>query len=37
MKVTFDSGILEMRCAYAQGAQGMHSDHAIRKVLEQGL
>lgn len=37
MAVTFESGVLEMRCAYAQGASGMHSDNAIRQVLEKGL
>lgn len=37
MKVEFQSGTLEMRCAYALGAQGMHSDHVIRQVLEAGL
>ncbi len=37
MKVVFDAGTLEMRCAYALGAQGMHSDHVIRQVLEKAL
>jgi len=35
--VSFAGGVLEMRCAYAQGASGMHSDNAIRQVLEKGL
>lgn len=33
MAIEFAGGPLEMRCAYALGAQGMHSDNAIRKVL----
>jgi hypothetical protein len=37
MAVVFAGGVLEMKCAYALGAQGMHSDNAIRKVLEDGL
>lgn len=37
MKVAFESGVLEMHCAYALGAQGMHSDGVIRQVLEKGL
>jgi hypothetical protein len=37
MKVTCEGGVLEMRCAYALGAQGMHSDHVIRQVLEKAL
>lgn len=37
MGITFADGTLEMRCAYAMGAQGMHSDGAIRQVLMQGL
>lgn len=37
MKVTCEGGVLEMRCAYAQGALGMHSDHVIRQVLEKAL
>lgn len=37
MKVSFEGGVLEMRCAYSQGALGMHSDNVIRQVLEAGL
>ena len=37
MKVTFEGGTLDMHCAYALGAQGMHSDHIIRQTLEKGL
>lgn len=37
MAVEFHAGTLEMRCAYALGALGMHSDGAIRQVLEQSL
>ena len=33
MSMTFDGGVLEMSCAYAQGANGMHSDNAIRELL----
>jgi len=32
-RIVFEHGILEMDCAYAQGASGMHSDGAIREVL----
>ena len=35
--IRFAGGVLEMQCAYAQGASGMISDNEIRKVLEQGL
>jgi hypothetical protein len=37
MSVQFADGTLEMRCAYAQGALGMHSDNVIRQVLEKAL
>lgn len=37
MAIEFSAGTLEMRCAYALGALGMHSDGAIRQVLEQSL
>lgn len=37
MALSFADGTLEMRCAYALGAQGMHSDGAIRQVLEKSL
>ena len=33
MKIAFDDGVLEMHCAYAQGAGGMFSDGEIREVL----
>jgi hypothetical protein len=33
MKMTFDGGVLEMQCAYAQRTDGMFSDDAIRKLL----
>lgn len=37
MAILFEADTLEMRCAYALGAQGMHSDGAIRQTLERGL
>ena len=37
MQIHFDNGVLEMRCAYALGAEGMFSDGAIRQLLEQKL
>ena len=37
MRLTFDGGVLEMHCAYAQRTDGMHSDNAIRDVLMKGL
>jgi hypothetical protein len=37
MGMTFTGGTLEMRCAYALGAQGMHSDGAIRQLLERSI
>jgi hypothetical protein len=37
MRLTFDDGVLEMHCAYAQRTDGMHSDNAIREVLMQRL
>ena len=37
MKISFDGGVLEMHCAYAQGTTGMHRDDAIRVLLEQKL
>jgi len=33
MKMTFDAGVLEMHCAYAQRTEGMFSDNDIRKLL----
>jgi hypothetical protein len=37
MQMNFEGGVLEMRCAYALGAEGMFSDGAIRQLLEQTL
>jgi hypothetical protein len=37
MRITFDDGVLEMHCAYAQRTDGMHSDNTIREVLMQSL
>jgi hypothetical protein len=37
MKMTFDDGVLEMHCAYAQRTDGMFSDNAIRELLVQKL
>ena len=37
MRLTFEDGVLEMHCAYAQRTDGMHGDNAIREVLMQGL
>jgi hypothetical protein len=37
IRISFSGGVLEMHCAYAQGASGMISDGEIRKVLENGL
>ena len=36
-KITFDGGVLEMHCAYAQGASGMIPDTEIHDVLLAGL
>jgi len=33
----FAGGVLELRCAYAQGLSGAFSDGEIQKVLEAGL
>jgi hypothetical protein len=33
LHLVFANGVLEMHCAYALGASGMHSDGAIRDVL----
>jgi hypothetical protein len=33
MKMTFDKGVLEMHCAYAQRTDGMFSDNQIRELL----
>ena len=37
MKMTFDSGVLEMHCAYALRTDGMFSDNQIRALLESKL
>lgn len=37
MKMTFEGGVLEMHCAYAQGTSGMHRDDDIRTLLESKL
>lgn len=37
MKIEFSGGTLEMRCAYALGTTGMHSDNTIRQLLERSL
>jgi len=37
IQISFAGGVLDMKCAYAQGASGMISDNDIRKVLENGL
>jgi len=33
MKISFEGGVLEMHCAYAQGTSGMFGDGQIRDVL----
>ena len=33
MKLTFEGGVLEMHCAYAQRTDGMFSDSQIRELL----
>jgi hypothetical protein len=37
MQIGFQSGVLEMHCAYALGASGLFSDGEIREVLEKNL
>src|SRR5262245_6296779 len=37
MKMTFESGVLEMHCAYALRTDGMFSDNDIRALLMQKL
>ena len=37
MMVSFDDGVLEMHCAYALGASGMHNDNDIRALLVKKL
>jgi len=33
MKISFEGGVLEMHCAYAQRSDGMYSDNQIRETL----
>src|SRR5690242_2002259 len=33
MGMTFEGGVLEMRCVYALRTDGMHGDNAIRELL----
>jgi hypothetical protein len=33
MRITFEGGVLEMHCAYAQLTEGMFSDNAIYQLL----
>ena len=37
MQLAFSDGVLTMSCAYALGAQGMHSDGTIRELLIKSL
>jgi hypothetical protein len=37
MSISFDKGVLEMHCAYAQRTDGMYSDNTIRETLLAGL
>ena len=37
MRISFDDGVLEMRCAYAQRTDGMFSDNEIRGLLMKKL
>jgi hypothetical protein len=37
MKMSFEGGVLEMHCAYAQKTDGMFGDNAIRELLEAKL
>jgi hypothetical protein len=37
MKMSFDAGILEMRCAYAMKTDGMYSDSEIYQTLVKKL
>jgi hypothetical protein len=36
-KLSFDAGVLEMQCAYAQGLSGAFSDGEIRELLSNKL
>ena len=37
MRLTFEAGVLEMHCAYAQRTDGMFSDGEIRELLTKKL
>ncbi|HYM61938.1 MAG TPA: hypothetical protein VEZ11_13725 [Thermoanaerobaculia bacterium] len=37
MCISFENGVLEMRCAYAQRTDGMYSDNEIRELLIKSL
>ena len=37
MRISFDAGVLEMRCAYALRTDGMFSDNEIRELLMKKL
>jgi hypothetical protein len=37
MAISFQGGVLEMRCAYALRTDGMYSDDEIRELLVKGL
>ena len=37
MRLSFDAGVLEMRCAYAQRTDGMFGDGEIRELLTKKL
>jgi hypothetical protein len=37
MRLAFEAGVLEMHCAYAQGANGMFNDGDIRELLTKKL
>lgn len=37
MAMTFEGGVLSMKCAYAKGTGGMFSDNDIRKLLTDRL
>ncbi len=37
MQLSYTGGVLDMHCAYALGAEGMHRDNAIRELLVKSL
>lgn len=37
MRMSFENGVLEMHCAYAQRTEGMFSDNEIRELLIKSL